>query len=668
MRFVSWLIALVSSCAPPAIEPEPPVDKNVVEVAPAPEEVPDTVVELVLDDYLSCVVMSSAAVRCWGARTFFETGEAVPELKGVRDLTIARSDWAKRICGIRGEGQVTCLRLPSVPLGKPHLEPVAITDAVQLIAAGSEHDGLCALRKSGAVACWAQASGWTDSLAKPSPEEVVGLRQIEGVPPFTKLHQTKGTCGETAEGAFHCWKFKPDYMKKRVDIEMFEVPVMKDARAVHGDLFIDGDGALRKLVSPTESTAPPWDMPKLRAVKSGRFTCGITAEGEEVVCGPGRAGYLNESNGVLGLGHRELLPEDAWGKVKLPRRAKHIEIGSLHACALLDDGSVYCWGNNDLHQLGRERRSASTKPVRIPLVAKAKQVDSHFEVTCAVVEGDRVYCWGRPVYSQLTLIGRRAKRIAVSGGNEPTVCGHDDTHVWCHRNGHPSYAFPTTDAEEVIGGWRTVCWRKRTGMVMCGGERGPHTGALVPFGPTQVPSLVANQLFSFGPMVCARGGQVRLCLSPSSDTSKPNAFEVTAPAGLQDFDTVSSSASGLCGVKESGVTCLDIWSPKNIVAHPELAGYVPEALDSGPFHACGVRAGKVACWGSGSDGQIGRFGARTQPTEVALPFDVEQVAVGRSHTCVLSEGNVHCWGSNQHGQMARPPTDDVFSSPVRVDL
>ena len=43
------------------------------------------------------------------------------------------------------------------------------------------------------------------------------------------------------------------------------------------------------------------------------------------------------------------------GEVLLPwnHNAVMISTGREFACSLLDDGSVYCWGNNNYGQLGR---------------------------------------------------------------------------------------------------------------------------------------------------------------------------------------------------------------------------------------------------------------------------------------------------------------------------
>lgn len=131
---------------------------------------------------------------------------------------------------------------------------------------------------------------------------------------------------------------------------------------------------------------------------------------------------------------------------------------------------------------------------------------------------------------------------------------------------------------------------------------------------------------------------------------------------------MASSSSVSCGTRAGGVTCIDALVPGRPATVHTFPEYPAERVDTGPFHGCGLRMGKVACWGSGDDGQAGYWGHRETPTEMTLPFRVDEIAAGRSHTCLRSGGTLYCLGSNSHGQMATPPTDDVFPSPVRIDL
>jgi hypothetical protein len=646
--------------APPATTGPPP---PVVELT-AREEIPESAVELAVGDYLSCAKLESGTIRCWGARSHFRSRQEVPALKGLRSLAIARSDWSHRICGIRDAGAVLCLVLAE---GEPRLERVGISDATAIVAGRQYSDGLCALRRDGSVGCWAQAYGSTDEMAPAADEEVVGLHRVLGLPPLSKLHRGTSFCGATSEGAFHCWSFVADEAAKNVKAKVTRRPVLDGATEVDGDLFIDAGGALRQATGDGGSEATPWTMPPLRVVRTGRFTCGITAAGE-VVCGAGSEDYLNQSNGVLGLGHRDPATNGTWGTVDLPSPAEELGVGSLHVCARLSNGEIHCWGNNEHEQLAQPRRSASAEAVRIHLPGAVKQVDADYETTCAVTEDDSVHCWGHPTYRGVTLLPERASQIFVAGGNNPMICGHTTDRVWCHEDGEPFLAHAAADVEEVVAGWQHVCWREASSRVFCAGERSIEGGGSASFGPELVVGLRARGLFVLGGWVYARTEQGPRRLAAADAPDAAPLMGLSAAPELDGLTIVSSSTSGSCGTKNGGLICLAPWSPgENRITH-QFDGYLPDAVDVGPFHSCGLRKGKVACWGSGADGQGGYWGHRDQPTELALSFPVDEIAAGRTHTCLRSGDQLHCLGSNAYGQMATAPTNDVFPSPVLVDL
>lgn len=86
----------------------------------------------------------------------------------------------------------------------------------------------------------------------------------------------------------------------------------------------------------------------------------------------------------------------------LPRPAIDVSAGYVHTCAVLDDGSAYCWGDNTAGQCGSGKltRDPVLVPFRVPAVDENGK-DVHFTNvtagqghTCALTTGGTVYCWG----------------------------------------------------------------------------------------------------------------------------------------------------------------------------------------------------------------------------------------------------------------------------------
>ncbi len=82
--------------------------------------------------------------------------------------------------------------------------------------------------------------------------------------------------------------------------------------------------------------------------------------------------------------------------------------GSAHACALLADGSVKCWGGNSYGQLGNGRTTDSSTAVQVQELPVAIAIGVGVGHSCAVVWGGTVVCWGDNSGGRLETDRRRA--------------------------------------------------------------------------------------------------------------------------------------------------------------------------------------------------------------------------------------------------------------------
>jgi E3 ubiquitin-protein ligase HERC3 len=98
------------------------------------------------------------------------------------------------------------------------------------------------------------------------------------------------------------------------------------------------------------------------------------------------------------------------------RTALAVTAGMLHTCALLDNGSVKCWGDNSNGQLGLgdtvPRRNGTPDEmgdnlpaVQLGLDRTAKAIAAGAAFTCALLDTNQIKCWGAVSQGEL---GRRS--------------------------------------------------------------------------------------------------------------------------------------------------------------------------------------------------------------------------------------------------------------------
>src|SRR5690606_1869275 len=151
------------------------------------------------------------------------------------------------------------------------------------------------------------------------------------------------------------------------------------------------------------------------------YTCAVLQTGQIKCWGRGNDGRLGYGNvSWVGLFNT---PADV-GFVDVGGTAVKVDCGNGHTCALLDDGTIRCWGWGGRGQLGygnppnigANEAPATAGPVEIGGLALDVMAETY--QTCAIRDDGRVLCWGdggdgRLGYGSISFIGDDELPVSV---------------------------------------------------------------------------------------------------------------------------------------------------------------------------------------------------------------------------------------------------------------
>lgn len=242
------------------------------------------------------------------------------------------------------------------------------------VAVGYAHT--CALTTEGIMACWGYGEHGELGFEIEGSESaelhqvVRGPTKIEGLDGITDFDTySQHGCAVHSGGSVSCW-----------------------GANTWGQV---GNGSTDHQMTPAKVEG----LSDIESVRTGcDFSCALTTEGG-VKC------WGNNDFFQLGAETSEpaapsLTPIDVTG---LSSGAVSIATGCDHACAVMGDGTLECWGNNSSGQAGQKikiDRHTSNKllwidtPTVVPDLSDVAEVALTGDSTCALLSGGAMKCWG----------------------------------------------------------------------------------------------------------------------------------------------------------------------------------------------------------------------------------------------------------------------------------
>jgi len=293
-------------------------------------------------------------------------------------------------------------------------------------------------------------------------------------------------------------------------------------------------------------------------------------------------------------------------------RYKALDAGLNHTCAVDLAGAIWCWGMNDMGQLGFAcaqvtdpdcLATATPRKVIIPGPRGFTQptfwsVSAGEAHTCAVSTVGSVFCWGE----------NSSQQLGSPGGREPRVVPSSSRYLWVSTGSLQTCA--VTSAGDLD------CWGTNLGNVIVptfrsdvippSSVRANHPGLV-----GRVTRVAAGR---FGTCAHSDGGGIVCWGDTITGTDHPvSAASVVADLELGASAPLLLSTDNVCAISSDLVLC-----GARLGSVAQVAGSTSGFFDTtvGGRFECGVKSGGEAfCWGDHNEfGQLGDGGTTFHKT------------------------------------------------------
>ncbi len=290
------------------------------------------------------------------------------------------------------------------------------------------------------------------------------------------------------------------------------------------------------------------------------------------------------------------------------RRPMSFGSGAFHTCAVLDNGTIKCWGLNGKHQLGYAHTDIIYTPASDPVtgITGATAVVGGLGHTCALLNDGSVKCWGANESGQL---GRGTTSTSeVAPGNAINLGG---------------------TATAIVAGSNHTCARLDNGVMKCWGDNA--------YGQLGIESTTDSNI----PVTVLLGGTgdgtvlVQAIAASGTGTGGDNSGGARADAGNHtcaivyawDFSVWQKArcwGNGSTGQLGQGSTSnigdgvgTSLASTGNI----DLGFFFVGEIKTGGSHTCARLGDTMKCWGLGTSGQLGNSSWSSSSIPVSVVFE-----------------------------------------------
>jgi alpha-tubulin suppressor-like RCC1 family protein len=338
---------------------------------------------------------------------------------------------------------------------------------------------------------------------------------------------------------------------------------------------------------------------------------------------------------------------------------RQMSVGKNHACGVTIGRDLYCWGANNISQIGPV--PAGGTPGKWLATQVWASVSAGEFNTCAITPTGALYCSGANDQAQM---GNGA--AVPAGGAAPALAalaGAGAGKLWSTVAVGQSHvcAMERFDPANPVTSRTPWCWGYNTSGQVGGGT----------LAPPSVPPKVSAQIVDFGPT--------------GANLAVGTVFDSTSlVSGNAHSCVLTTLGAAYCwGNNAFGQLGNNAPLVNSMTSTPVAVagGLAFTQLTAGAFHTCGLAGGVAYCWGRNSSGQLGDgnvAGAVNNPVVVGGGLTFRNLSAGELFTCGVvnvgaagagttsGRGDIYCWGDNEYGQLGITNNFGLNNMPVLV--